>query len=120
MRAHRVTTVTSGAEALATLALDDKLDVILCDLMMPGMSGSELASVIEERHQRLRNRMVFVTGGAVTQEATGFLARPDVRWVAKPVRYAELALRVCEIVEQADRLDAERSRPPGAAVNVSS
>jgi CheY-like chemotaxis protein len=114
MREHEVTVVTSGDAALATLARDDRFDVILCDLMMPGMSGVELSAAIAERYRRLRPRMLFVTGGAATREAELFLARPDVRWLAKPVQRGELAACVREVAGANGRHERDSSPNAGA------
>jgi len=118
IRGHEVVAVLSGEAALATLAADVNFDVILCDLMMPGMSGPELSVAIAERHQALYARLVFVTAGAVTPEAVRFLDRSDVRWVAKPVRYADLALRISEVIGDADHSPSECRDKHGADVNV--
>jgi CheY-like chemotaxis protein len=98
MQAHEVTTVTSGEAALAALAADDQFDAILCDLMMPGMSGVELAEVVAERHGAARSRMAFLTSFPSTPAAKQFLSRSEARVLIKPVRYAQLATCVSEIV----------------------
>lgn len=73
-----------GADALAQLAASN-FDVIACDLMMPGLSGIDLAREVEARWPALRPRMIFLTGGAVTAEADEFLRRPDVVHLLKPL-----------------------------------
>jgi len=97
MTGHEITTVTSGEAALATLALDDRFDAILCDLVMPGMSGPELADAVAERHRDVRARMVFLTSDPSTPAARQFLTRSEARWVTKPVRYAQLATCISEV-----------------------
>ena len=101
MTAHEITTVTSGEAALATLALDDQFDAILCDLIMPGMSGLELADAVAERHQGVRARMVFLASYPSTPATRQFLTSSEARWLTKPVRYAQLATCVSEVVEAA-------------------
>jgi len=101
MAGHEITTVTSGEAALAALAADDRFDVVLCDLVMPEMSGVKLAAEIAERHHHLKSRLIFLAGGAVTLEAKQHLAGPDARWVTKPARYAQLASCIAEVVEAA-------------------
>ena len=88
-RAWDVTVASSGAEALELVA-GRRFDVILCDLMMPGMSGIDVAGTLGERDPDHRRRMLFLTGGAVTIEAEQFLARADVRHLTKPISRAEL------------------------------
>jgi signal transduction histidine kinase/CheY-like chemotaxis protein len=88
-RTWDVTVASSGAEALELVG-ERRFDAILCDLMMPGMSGIEVAAALDERDPDHRRRMLFLTGGAVTVEAEQFLTRADVRHLTKPVSRAEL------------------------------
>jgi PAS domain S-box-containing protein len=80
---HRVTLATSGGEALGLLSAN-RYDVVLCDLMMPGLSGMDLHDRLAATAPEVARRMVFLTGGAFTDGARDFLARvPNVR-VEKP------------------------------------
>lgn len=97
LRAHRLVCVSSGREALACLEADDGFDVVLCDLLMPGMTGMELYERLEALGLPVRERMVFLTGGAATPRARAFLARVPNRAVHKPVLPDELASILIEI-----------------------
>jgi PAS domain S-box-containing protein len=80
LRGHAVTVVTSGASALELLADNNAYDVILSDLMMPGMSGMDLYDAIRQTNRALSDRIVFITGGAFTARADEFLANvPNAR-----------------------------------------
>lgn len=87
---HRVRIAADGEAALALLA-QEPFDVVVTDLMMPGMSGAVLAERLEAEHPVLRKRLVVMTGGAVTMEDQAFLSRDDVVVVNKPVGVAELS-----------------------------
>jgi signal transduction histidine kinase/CheY-like chemotaxis protein len=84
-----VTTATSGLEALRALE-GAGFDLVVCDLMMPGMSGMDFAEQLSRRNPALRSRTVFLTGGAVTPQAEQFLGQPSVRYLTKPVPIATL------------------------------
>jgi PAS domain S-box-containing protein len=78
---HVVATAQSGDQALECLARGEEFDVILCDLMMPGMSGMELYDRIRDLGRGLERRIVLVSGGAVTESARLFLERvPNLRF----------------------------------------
>src|SRR3990172_6472084 len=64
-----VMTDTSAAAALARLRRDPGFDVVLCDLMMPEMTGMELHDEILRTAPELAERLVFLTGGAFTHRA---------------------------------------------------
>jgi len=77
-------------EALDRIRSGERFDVILCDLMMPDLSGMELHAAIRALDPALADRMVFVTGGAFTEAARTFLERiPNAR-LEKPVDRAAL------------------------------
>jgi PAS domain S-box-containing protein len=81
---HEVTVATSAAEALLAVDAQPDLDVILCDLMMPEVSGFELYRELSIRHPELAPRVVFITGGAFTPEATAFLREAGNPLLEKP------------------------------------
>jgi PAS domain S-box-containing protein len=87
-----VTVALSGPEALEILqkAGDNAFDIILCDMMMPGMSGEELFYELEESFPTSAERVVFVTGGVFGDDASSFLARRPGRWLAKPYDVSEI------------------------------
>jgi signal transduction histidine kinase len=90
---HQVTTARDGADALRLVNVHE-FDAIVSDLMMPNITGMALADAIAHQHPWLRERMVIMTGGAVTPEDAQFLARSDIVVVEKPVRLAQLALTI--------------------------
>jgi CheY-like chemotaxis protein len=81
---HEVTIASSAAEALSAIAIQPDLDVILCDLMMPEVSGIELYRELTSRYPGLAPRVVFITGGAFTAEATAFLRQAGNPLLEKP------------------------------------
>lgn len=82
---HEVSVVSSGPAARELLASGASFDVILCDLMLEGFSGMDLARWLEEARPELAPRLVFMTGGAFTDEARQFLRGvPSTRQLEKP------------------------------------
>lgn len=86
---HRVTTAPSGEVALAYVARE-RFDVIICDLMMPGMSGQDFAERLASASPAARRALVVMTGGAVTATDAEFLARTDLAVLSKPVGRRDL------------------------------
>jgi CheY-like chemotaxis protein len=89
-REHDLTLVDSGAEALKVVSGGARFDVILCDLMMPGLSGMDLHAQMTALAPEQAARMVFMTGGAFTVEARAFLAHVPNERVEKPFDVEEL------------------------------
>jgi CheY-like chemotaxis protein/two-component sensor histidine kinase len=69
----RTEALADPREALARLTAGERFDVILCDVMMPEMSGQEFWEALGRVAPEQRERLVFVTGGAFTAEAQAFL-----------------------------------------------
>ena len=87
---HEVFLCGNGAEALERLAAGERYDVILCDLLMPEMTGIELYQELERRFREQAARVVFMTGGATSETARVFVEQQQARVVSKPFRPAEI------------------------------
>jgi PAS domain S-box-containing protein len=97
-REHEVLTAASGDEARGLFENDRAFDVVLCDLMMPKVSGMELHEWVIARDPALAARMVFMTGGGFTSKASDFLARITNVRIEKPVPLTELKRLVSELI----------------------
>jgi len=102
---HHVEVVLNGAAALDRLSrAGDSFDLVLCDVMMPDMTGMDVYEAVQEKHPELAERFVFVSGGGVTERSRRFLERHSQRVLPKPIDSRQL----CELLE--------RSAPGEAAV----
>ncbi len=99
---HQVETFTSAREALERLRAGERYTLILCDLMMPEMTGMELHAILRREAPELAENMVFFTGGAFTEAARAFLEATHLPWVEKP--FEPEALRTTLRMLLADRL----------------
>ncbi|HET9993070.1 MAG TPA: ATP-binding protein, partial [Kofleriaceae bacterium] len=88
---HEVVNVTRALDGLARLDAGEQFDLILCDVMMPEMSGIELYEQLERRYPTYMQRIVFMTGGAFTQQARDALEQLGAPRLEKP--FSEAALR---------------------------
>jgi CheY-like chemotaxis protein len=110
-REHEVEVLNSARQALEKLAAPETVpyDVVLCDLMMPDMTGMELHEALSARAPLAAARMVFVTGGAFTPGSQAFLERVGNARLEKPFEPEKLRELVRTRVMQA------RSQAPGQA-----
>jgi PAS domain S-box-containing protein len=78
--------VTDARAALAKIAEAGHApyDLVLCDLMMPEMTGMELHARVAREHPGVERRFVFMTGGAFTPRAAQFLAEVKNQCLEKP------------------------------------
>jgi DNA-binding LytR/AlgR family response regulator len=93
-RIGTVHTAASAAEALRVLQ-EEHVDVVFCDIQMPGLTGLELVQVL--RRFREPPRVVFVT--AHEQHALEAFDLDVVDYLLKPVRESRLADAVRRVVE---------------------
>ncbi len=100
----QVVEASSGLEARDILSTDRQFDVILCDMMMPGLSGMGLYGWLAGVDDAAASRVVFVTGGALNADVEGFLARSRNPRLSKPFGVTELRRVVS---------DAARGARPG-------
>jgi two-component system cell cycle sensor histidine kinase/response regulator CckA len=81
---HDVVTAVSGREALELLARDAAFDLILCDVMMPEVSGVDVLRALRTRSPALADRVVFVTGGTFTSADREYLESVANARIDKP------------------------------------
>ncbi len=89
---YKVTCVGDGRRAFDLLKAGQRYDLILCDLMMPEMTGMDLFSELAKLAPDQAERMVFATGGAFTPRAREFLERVPNARVEKPIDLQNLRL----------------------------
>ena len=88
---HEVIGLERSAEALELVRAGQRFDVILCDLMMPEMSGIDFYQALCDFAPEQANAVVFLTGGAFTPRARRFLDEVPNRWLEKPFDPAMLS-----------------------------
>jgi signal transduction histidine kinase/ActR/RegA family two-component response regulator len=91
LKGHHVDVASSGREALERLAKDRDYDLVLCDLMMPGMTGMDLYEEIERKYPTTAGRVVFISGGGLTERSREFIERHADRVLPKPIDSQQLA-----------------------------
>ena len=98
---HEVTTAHDGREAVALMG-QHAYDVILCDLIMPEMTGMDVYRAALQRATPVHDRIVFMTGGAFTQRARDFLQSvPNLR-IEKPFDLTHLERTIYEAADIVD------------------
>ena len=86
---HDVEVAPSGRDAIR-LCEDGEFDLVLCDVMMPDVSGMEVYGRIRTARPGYEERFVFMTGGAFTPKARQFLESVANEAIIKPFSLREL------------------------------
>jgi PAS domain S-box-containing protein len=97
-RDHDVVVSSGGGDALARLMVDPSFDVVVCDVMMPEVSGMDVYGELARRMPDLTRKILFMTGGAFTPLAREFLATTPQPCIEKPFEPDELRRTVAAIL----------------------
>lgn len=100
---HQVRACSSGVEALAILADGSSFDMVLTDVMMPGMTGPELITAIGRHHPHIA--VLFVTGYVGEAGQSEDFSGHEV--LRKPFTVAALSNAIGQAIER-------RSAPPAS------
>jgi two-component system, cell cycle sensor histidine kinase and response regulator CckA len=96
---YKILTANNGQKALAILARDDvKVDLVLTDLVMPGMSGRELVDRI--RQAAPATRILCMSGYGLSADK-----RPGVPFLKKPFTSRELLAKVKRVINANPGID---------------
>ena len=109
---HQVTTASNGAEGLAALA-EHRFDLIICDSLMPVMTGPEFFTRLREDHPELNEvPFVFLSAHADRTHVEDGLKRGVDAYLTKPVDFTELMDTVDSLLAQGRRPESRLT--PGA------
>lgn len=99
LREHEVVEVESGEGALELLKRGESFDLILCDVMMPALSGLDVYARVREDYAPLDERMVFMTGGAFDPRLQDLMqATASVPVIDKPFDPEHLRQTVHQVI----------------------
>jgi signal transduction histidine kinase len=100
---YQVVEAADGSAALALLAAGTEVDLILCDIVMPGLSGQELGSALASAAPGAI--ILYMSGYTGSDVKRRQLAPPSARFIQKPFLASDLAARVRALLDH---------RPPPA------
>ena len=106
---YRILEAENGAKALQTFS--PEVDLVILDVMMPGMSGLR---VCEELRKRSTVPILFLTAKAQESDKLVGLTAGGDDYLAKPFSFAELSARVRALLRRYTvyRGKAEDAAPP--------
>jgi CheY-like chemotaxis protein len=103
---YDVVLAESGAAAIRLLGQDREFDAIVCDLMMPEVSGMDVHAWMTREAPELLQRLIFMTGGAFTRDARELLERAANPYVEKPFEVRELIAALEQVIARG-QLDSD-------------
>lgn len=97
---YRIKTATNGPVALEIAARADKPDLILLDVMMPGMSGIEVLRILRHNPETADIPVVFVSADASEQTQLEGLSLGADDYLTKPFTTSILRARVRNLLQR--------------------
>ena len=94
-----VVAASGGEDALATFEHEERCDLLLTDVVMPGMSGPELASLARDRFAGLA--VLYMSGYTDDVLDASALSEPSTAFLRKPFANGELVSKVRELLDAA-------------------
>jgi len=91
---YKTKVATNGEKALALASADEKPDLILLDIMMPGMDGYEVCSRLKRDPATREIPVIFLTGQTSADDETRGFEVGAVDYVHKPFSSAVVKARV--------------------------
>ena len=95
-----------GVGALVGFVMSASIDLLVTDVVMPGMSGGQLAELLAERYPRMK--VLFVSGYSEQVVLRHKIANLHTNFLQKPFTLKSLAAKVREV------LDASAAAAAGA------
>ena len=106
-RTHAVTTASSAEEALIRLQTNKRIDLVLTDYNLEGMSGFSLLKQIKASSQLSNIPVVILSGEGQSENRIKCLQAGAADFVNKPFNPLELELKINRLLEQQIVTDGE-------------
>ncbi|MDP3278182.1 MAG: ATP-binding protein [Deltaproteobacteria bacterium] len=81
---HDVELAHTGRSAIERLSREPRIDVVLCDMMLPDISGIDVFEKVRSNDPQNQQPFVFMTGGSFTPRVFKFLQREGIPCLEKP------------------------------------
>lgn len=90
---YKIALATDGESAFRILE-SNKIDLILLDIMMPGMDGFEVCTKLKEKKETMDIPVIFLSARSETDDIVKGFQTGGVDYVTKPFNKEELYARV--------------------------
>jgi CheY-like chemotaxis protein/HPt (histidine-containing phosphotransfer) domain-containing protein len=99
----KVTTASSGREAIELKPVKSKFDIILMDIQMPDLDGMETTKLLRANHDEEMPIVVAMTAYSMQNDKERFLKNGMDSYIPKPIRAQSLLQKVHELYSSLDK-----------------
>ena len=105
---YRVIVAKGGEKAVdAVSEAGENIDLVLLDLIMPGMDGGRTFDVIRQIHPKMP--IILSSGYSLKGKATDIMQRGCNAFIQKPFNISELSQLIKKVLDEGKGLDQEKS-----------
>ena len=97
-KGYDIISCNSSENALEQLEKDCRFDLLLTDMMLPGMSGTELAAIVKEKIPGIK--IILASGYSEEIARQGLSNSDDFDFIAKPFSLGDLTKKVFDVLNQ--------------------
>ena len=95
---YLVNLAANGTIAIS-MVQNTHFDICLSDIRTPEMNGIDFYKYLKEKHPRLAEKTIFMTGDVMSNEIKSFLEGNSIKFILKPFTEAELNSAVSEFIK---------------------
>ena len=95
-KGYSILEARTGEQAMDILRDTDTLDLLITDMMMPGMDGGTLARFV--RVERPEVRIILISGYSEEVARGDVVDSPDIHFLPKPFSLGQLATKVKDVL----------------------
>ena len=106
---YNILTATNGIEALDVVQKNNKIDLIVSDVMMPMMDGNELTQKIKSNSEWSHLPVILLSAKTNEDDRKASMLIGADDYMTKPFRLSDLKLRIDNIIENRKRIVGDRS-----------
>jgi CheY-like chemotaxis protein len=104
-KGHTISIAVNGHEAIAAVEKNSNIDLIICDVMMPVLTGPTFLLKLKSYFPKINPAIVIISGDKVSDDFLRKLEIPFDFFLSKPIDIKKLD----EFVERVDRRASTQS-----------
>lgn len=94
---HTVSAAVNGQEAIQVIEKHRDIDLIICDVMMPVLTGPSFILMLKNYYPKELPSIIIVSGAKVGEDFLKRIEIPYDHFVSKPIDFSKLSVIIAEL-----------------------
>lgn len=100
------------------LVMTEQPDLVVCDVMMPGMNGFEITKRLKDNFETSHVPIILLTAHTSEEHQLAGIRTGADAYIAKPFSVKYLLVRIFKLIEQREKLQQKFTREPGLVASL--